>query len=492
MLAIDTIESCHLLATQLDERGLALVSKPGSLLSNLVGATYIDYNPQVTEGGYEVNLNQMSTVTSTPSPANGFSEHTARMEETADFLAKKLEQYLLHARTVAAPFIDEFAGRLAAQEQLIASTPDAGVNLKIRRGESILLEPSLMEAFKRSQEVGIDSAHPSMRLAEIKSAEEVKAMMSTGSVLLDSAIADYFATFEDNWFVSLYNNVFRNGYSEISSQDGIDTYIGGRGNVAAALTVFLIARRLWNAPASGTDMGLREYEAAMVAIRNQAAKRLCVEHERMSTDSRNGILIWGVTRHFGQIQIEVNADQYDLFLRNGGSVDALYGNQLQLHPDIHTNVILEKRELLEAMWQRQYNQNKSYIDQRRLLSMRESIKSEWFAMVKSCTDEEFSIADRHVAGVLVTRCAERVSLEDLDDLPLLALNIACKARWTNTADAAILLGMRRVKKNNPAVTSEEAATISLLEYLYTWVGDNFEVVSANKVNVFGAQDHMHQ
>lgn len=491
MLSISAIESSHQTATELDEKGIALVIKPGSLLSPLISATYIDYDPKLTEGGYHVDMSKMATMTTQATGVTGFSEHAARMEETAEFLAKQLEGYLLHARTVCAPFVDEYAQRLSAQEALISGSPSSGVNVTVRRGHHILLEPALMDAYSRSREVVYEALNHLYRLPE-KTEAELHQMLQTGSTVLDAVIVEYFSAFEEGWLSSLYQSIFRSGGANVAlPEGGIDALYSGRDKVAQALAVFLIARRLWNAPPEGTDMPLATYESAMVDLRNQAALRLCQEYDRMMRDGNTGILVCGTRNVLGQIEIEVNKEQYDLYLKKGGSVDALLGNQLQPHPEVLTESILSKKEMLEASWQRHYNINKSYFDQRKLLGMRAAVVSEWFAMVETCSHEEFSIAERHVAGVLVRRMAETVSLEDLQDIPLLALKIVCRARFPKSADEAILLGMRRAKQNNPAITSQEAATISLLEYLYKWVGDNIEVVSANKLAVFGAQDHMH-
>lgn len=491
MLTLSAIESTHQIATDLDAKGIAVVAKPNSLLSQLIAVTYIDFDPKLTEGGFYVDMNKMATMTTQATGVTGFSEHAARMEETADFLARQLEGYLLHARTVCAPYVDEYAQRLSAQEALLAGSPSTGVNVSVRRGNHVLLEPALMDAYMRSREVTYEALRHTYRLPQ-KSEAELRQMLMTGSTVLDAVITEYFSGYADGWLLSVYDSVFRSGERNAVLPDGgIDVYYSGRDNVAQALAVFLIARRLWNAPPEGTEMPLAEYESAMVDLRNQAALRLCQEYERMMRDGNSGILVCSTRSMLGNVEIEVNKEQYDLYLKKGGSVDALLGNQLQPHPEVLTEAILSKQKVLEAAWTRHYNINKSYFDQRKLLKMREAIMTEWFAMAESCTHDEFSIADRHVAGVLVRRIAETVSLEDLQDIPLLALRIVCDARFPRTADKDILLGMRRAKQNNPAITAHEAATISLMEYLYKWVGDNMEVVSANKVSVFGAQDHMH-
>lgn len=491
MLSVSAVESTNQLAKQLDEKGIALVAKPGSLLGRLVSATYIDTDIKVTEGGYAINTGAMVTNTDAVSPITGFSEHSARMEETADFLARQLEGYLLHARTVAAPFIDDYAKRIQAQIELIGAAPSAGANIKIRRGNNLLLEPALMDAYQRSRDVIHESLNHDYLLPEMTEAQILQ-LMRTGNTVVDQAIMEHYSAHEEGYLLNLYEDVFRNGKPGAPAvADLIERKITGRQNVDNAIAVFLIARRLWNAPPEGTQMPLAKYEAAMVDLRNQAALRMCYEYDNILRDGNSGVLVTSVRRVGNDYEIEVNKDQYDLYLKQGGSADALFGNQLQVSPRTLTADILENQKVYEAAWARQYNANKSYYDQRLLLRAREAVVSEWYALAESCSQEDFPISERHVAATLVRRYAEEVSLEDLCDVPLLALNLACKCRFRNTADKDLLLGMRRAKKNNPSISAQEAATISLMEYLYKWVADNMEVVPANKVNVFGPQDHMH-
>lgn len=487
MLSYTASESAYQLAAELDAKGIAVVAKPGSLLSKLVAMTAIDYNPKITEGGFYIDLGRMSALTDSPSATTGYSEHSARMEETADFIAKKMQDYLQFTRTVAAPWIDELAKRLNSHMELIEGAPDAGVNIKISKTNNILTDTALYEAITRSKEVPYETLHHATKLPEMTDAM-VRASMATGSPLLDASVLEYFSVYPEGWLASNYSSVFRMGCSEIQSDSGADCYLTGRHNVPVALLTFLVARRLWNAPPDGTDMPLESYESIMVDIRNQAALRLCHEVERMVRDGKNGILVTGTRSVIGSIEVEVNQEQYNQYLKEGGSVDALLGNQLQAHPKVLTKDLLENKAVYEASWQRHYSLNKSYYDQRRLLRMREAVLVEWDQLTKESSHDEFSLAERHVSRVLVRRMAETTRLEEFDDIATLAMNLACKSRFRETAALTILSGMARAKKNNPGITGREAATIAVLEYLYSWVGDNMTVVSANKVNVFSPQD----
>ena len=490
MLSQSAVESAFSASEDLDSKNIAVLAKPGSLLASLVATTYIEYDPRTTEGGFYVDIGKMAAMTDRANPVTGFSEHSARMEETADFLADRLLSYLSHARTVAAPYVDEFAKRLSAQMSLIDAAPDAGVNVVVRAGTSVLFEPALYDAFSKSNEVVYETLRNTMRLPVANDAE-VLSYMATGSAGVDAAVVEYFSKKPEGYLAAMFSNIFRYGADPLApvAESGMDVYISRRDNVANALLGFLVARRLWNSPPEGTEMSAGEYESSMVEIRNQCALRLCQEVERVQRDGRSGILISGTTNENGVVSVEVNKEQYESYLRDGGTADALLGNQLQTHPYMLTKDVLANKEVLESAWKRHYSLNQSYFDARRVLRMREAVLYEWDQLAKECTNEEFPLADRHVAAALIKRMAEEISANCLDDLGTLSMRLVCRARFPRTASEIILSGIDRAKKKNPGITTREAATISILEYLYSYVGDSMSVVSAKKTGVFGAQDN---
>lgn len=489
MLSQSAVESAYTAAEDLDSKNIAVVAKPGSLLASLVASTYIEYDPRVTEGGFYIDIGKMAAMTDRANPATGFSEHSARMEETADFLKDRLLDYLNHARTVAAPYVDEFAKRLSAQMSLIDASPESGVNVTVRAGANVLYEPALFDAFRKFSDEPYETLRMTMRLPEANDAE-VLAYMSTGSATVDAGVLEYFGKKPEGYLAATFCNIFRHGADPLApvAENGIDAYISKRDNIANALLGFLVARRLWNAPPQGTEMAADEYSTAMAQIRAQCALRLCQEVERIERDGRSGILVCGVSRDGANTTVEVNKDQYDQYLRDGGTADALMGNQLQAHPYILTKDILANKDTLESAWKRHYSLNQSYYDARRILRMREAVLYEWDQLAKECSHEEFPLSDRFVAGTLIKRMAEEITANCLDDLGTLSMRLVCRARFPRTADEAILSGIDRAKKKNPGITTRDAADISILEYLYSYVGNSMSVVSARKTGVFGPQD----
>jgi hypothetical protein len=148
--------------------------------------------------------------------------------------------------------------------------------------------------------------------------------------------------------------------------------------------VFLVTRRIWNTPIDGVNMSSAAYEDTMIRYRTQSGLRLCHELERLDRDSQAGILIIGTEGvPGGSLRVIVNASVYRDFLKKGGTNEVLLGNLLQPQKEVRLDVLLEKKEVLEATWARHYSYNKAYFDQKRLLQMRGAVAVEWEYLVNT-------------------------------------------------------------------------------------------------------------
>lgn len=488
MLTLQAAESTYPTTKALDEKGIALVAKPGSLLASLVATTYINFDPAQQGGEYHVDLGAMCSLTDEPSSVTGYSEHTARMEETADFLAEKLQKHLFYARTVVAPFVDAYAGRLAQAMEMIGGNPDNGVEVVIHSQPGPLSEPSLISSIHLNKDAVFTREQLLSGMPELDD-NQIRALMMTGAASVDAAIAEYFAKKEEGWLAARWKSIFCVSMHDPVPGSGLDAFITGRENVDTALMVFLVTRRIWNAPLDGVNMTSAAYEDAMVRYRTQSGLRLCHELERLDRDSQAGILIIGTENVVGgSSRVIVNASVYRDFLKKGGTNEVLLGNLLQPHRDVRADALLEKKDVLEATWARHYAYNKAFYDQKRLLKMREAVVCEWEYLAQQYSAEDFPIHERASSRAMVLKLSHMLVPKDFDDLNGLALRLTCESRFYKTDAFEILAGMQRARENNPGLDAAEAANISVTEYVCRWIGKAMEPVAASKLQVFTAKD----
>lgn len=490
MLSLQAAESSYVTTKTLDDKGIALVARPGSLLAGLVAATYINHEPAQQGGEYHLDINAMCALTDQASTASGYSEHTARMEETSDWVAEKLQKHLFHARTVVAPFVDAYARRLAQAMELIGGNPDNGIEVVLHTQPGPLAEPSLISSIQLNRDAIFTREELCGGMPELDD-NQIRALMQTGAASVDVAIAEHFAKKPEGYLAAAWKEIFCRQPTDAVPADGLDAFIGGRDNVDTALMVFLVARRIWNAPMDGVNMSAATYEDTMIRYRTQAGLRLCHELERLDRDSQAGILIIGTENvPGGLIKVKVNAAVYRDFLKQGGTNEVLLGNLLQPQKEVRVDALLEKKDLLEASWNRHYAYNKAFFDQKRLLNMRQAVVTEWEYLAQEYSPEDFPLHERASSRAMVLKLSHELTPKSFDDLNGLALRLACSARFYKTDAVQILSGMQRARENNPGIDATEAANISVTEYVCRWIAANIEPVSASQVQVFTAKDTM--
>ena len=484
MLTIQAADSAYPTTKALDEKGIALVAKQGSLLSSLVSATYLNFNPAQQNGEFMTDMSAMCALSDQATTITGYSEHTARMEETAVFLASKLQKHIFHARTVVAPFVDAFAQRMSQAMELIGSNPDNGVEVVLHTQPGPMAEPSLIKSIQMNKDAVFTREHLCSGMPELDD-NMIRSLMNTGSASVDASIAEYFGKKQEGWLAARWKGIFCVSPHEPVPVNGLDAYIGGRENVDTALMVFLVTRRIWNAPIEGTNMTSENYENTMVSYREQSGLRLCHELERLDNDSQIGILVVNTDNAIGgTVKLTVNAAVYRDFIAKGGTNEVLMGNLLQPQKEVRVDALMLKKDLLEASWNRHYSANKALYDQKRFLQMREAVPREWQALSAEYTPEDFPIHERASALAMVQRLVLSTTPKDFDDLKALSLRLCCQARFYKSDAFEILAGMQRARENNPGIEATEAANISVTEYVCRWIGRSMEPVSASKLEVF--------
>ena len=213
MLSLQAAESAYVTTKELDEKGIALVAKPGSLLASLVATTYINFDPAQQGGEYFHDLGAMCALTDQASTISGYSEHTARMEETSDFLAQRLQKHLFFARTVVAPFVDAYAGRLAQAMESVAGNPDNGVEVVLRTQPGPLAEPSLISSIKLNASAVFTREELCNDMPPLDD-NQIRSLMQTGAASVDASISEFFAKKEEGWLAGRWKEIFCRSVTE--------------------------------------------------------------------------------------------------------------------------------------------------------------------------------------------------------------------------------------------------------------------------------------
>jgi hypothetical protein len=175
-----------------------------------------------------------------------------------------------------------------------------------------------------------------------RSEDELKALIATGSGVLDDTVLEHVAAQGADFLTSVYNKYFVSG-------DIVNCLALNQVNVSEMLVLFLMARNLVDeTPAEGVASTMAQYTNQMVDLFSAAAYYCIAEIERQDIHAKSDRVVINfpaAANAEGQLVIEVSARHYEDYLANGGSADAIIGSALSTQVR-DSNELLAQNETL--------------------------------------------------------------------------------------------------------------------------------------------------
>lgn len=487
MLTVPALASGLPIVATLERKGLIVRPIEGTPLHALVAASYKDPElawPTAMDNGdqsdpynrYSLQLETIASRTNEPSAATGYSEQDITIGEVAAPVATAVLGHFSHARTVAAPLIEQFV--TAMQEPLTKALTDdvSGMEIVISKLPAPMLESSVVSAFAKAKDMAgqtiiFDVSMPACDESTIVG------MMKTGSPSADQAIDEWVESLDDGFLADVYTKVFtKNPEFVQGTPPSTETvFTKTPDGVNAALAVFLIARNNWDKPVEGVQMSLDSYQDAMTLLRDQAAIRLNGEIGMSDRNEKYGTL---VRSHQRGGKIHVNDVVYRKFISDGGSAELLMGNSLLSRPHLSSKDILENKAVGQKAWDNFLAFNSTTLANRRFLAAKAIFKLEFDNWVAKASQEELPVNVRES----VMKCFDEElacsTQDETMDLYAWVQRLICCSVFYRTDAGLILSSINRIMKANPEFDAQKAACVAAVDYAATWVGRQLTLVPA--------------
>jgi hypothetical protein len=237
-------------------------------------------------------------------------------------------------------------------------------------------------------------------------------------------------------------------------------------DVDNALAVFLLTRKLMDNPLPETEMNLNTFNKTIVEFRNQSGNKLCRAFDEIAKIDKLQILV----RENNNRTVIVNGNIYAKWIEAGGSNEILFGNLLANNSYVTVENINANIEALKAKWDHYYNLTTTIERNKQFTRTKEVLLDVFKEQMRTITEgEEATLNNREIIITAFADQLERVREDDLANLWDTCLKLVCRSRFSRSDAERILLGIERVKKENPHIPVREAAAISILEYLAWWM-----------------------
>lgn len=495
MITTEIATAAISIAEEFDRRNLQIVTVQGSGLACLSQACGIQLKTSVSATttldernlSYEPTPELLKAESTMPCAEGEGSVHDRELDSMVTEIADAVSQHLSFAKNTVRPLVQELS--IAITTALAAYPDTATFNPTVVRVD--LPEPMLMPAVEESiLEFRENTYTPinggGMDLHEIPAAELI-ASLKTGAKATDAAIDVWVAKLGENFFGDVWRTVFTKGYTRgTGNSETFETLVENKiTGTDAALTVYLLGKRLLDNPPEDSPYSLKDYRLAMGELLEQAGVRLVKAYEQRELNVKTDRLLLNYdSRGF----VYVFKPVYEKWLSEGANNAVLLGNVLSDSPAISAPAISERASEYLTRWERQNRFMTVTLVNRRNIEARKTIAFKTEELVAANLVDCFGgyakeqIITFHTPEVvkamaLVTECIEQLSDEELADIWTVCTKLVCSCVFYYTDAYKILTGIDSAVKNNPGIDIKEAALLSLVEYVTDYVCDQLQVTT---------------
>lgn len=480
MISKNTAKIAISIAQEFDKRNLVLTAVPGTPLAALVNSCNMCEAVQVNAPNeYEPNAGSIEGMSSAFDGA--VSRHDEELCDMSSDISKAVANHLNFAKNVVRPVIQELVTEVEAD---IAALP-----LNIQYNLEVVVidppEPMISTAFEEMVEEFSEVAYSPITGymgLPAKSAPEVIELLTTGYKETDEAIAVWTAKKGDSFFQLVWDSVF----TAAPTQERFESMIQNNDTgIDAAITVFLLCKRLYDNPPESTAMALPKYNEQLAELRNQAALRIHHGYEEHVRNSKLGLLIRKVTT----AALFVNGNVYRKWMEEGGNNAALFGSILSDRPAKFASDLNEKKSEFLQIWE-QHNslltvteRNKRFVNYKNILRSRtEKVIGDnltaCFGEVAKGQEVSTSLPEYIQCMAELEKHIDRVIEADFKNLWALCTKLICHCAFYYTDAGKILSGIEKACQDNPGIEIREAALLSLVEYVTDYVCDQMTLSGA--------------
>lgn len=481
MLRSDSIQASYSIAAGLASRGVVLTpaeNTPVSVLVNAVKpqADLLLANRGKTVGGLESYDQLLAAASSTPLPDNSVI-HDDRKAELVEMARAAITSNLSIARNIVTPKIRQVVEEV---NSYVDSQQQATLNLMSIEPlfYSPIWDTEIPESLCGRHTNQFQTDLPLKPLG-LPVPSDWAPLLTTGIPSYDGELAKWASGLDGAFLTELWEEVFglrtsQTLFATLSSKIGSD--VGTYGRLDAPLVVFLAARHLIeNLPAS-VNLDLSAYRVYMSELVARAGQAVINTVQRRQTDLRNGLIIVSVPRT-GSGAVYVLGDNYNAFLENGGSAEAVLGAAytrqtagvvVQPNPD--------EVKRLEESWAAAHALLKQQALANRRTSIINGLRQAVTRLIVDTPDEELAPnVPREVFTRLLNERLAALTIIRQEDLWILSRGLVCQVLYAHTEVERILCHIDDAGADNPGLAPREAALLATIAYVAEWVVEQVDV-----------------
>lgn len=481
----------EILAKNLADRGVAVVSKGDSYLSNITGLSDI---AAVIQSEGELSLNQkIQTLYNNPVHA-----------EALDKLVKNINyantSILTIAKNNVIPLVNFMADRYSTYIATAQNNAVLPLTVDVVEDDAYWENDLFREAVASMPVDYTDVVNLTITFPN-KERDELLLMSKTGFARFDNLLTEAISKYEAASGIDVYEDVWSSIFSKTGARylSRLDDYYKGDSTIIQyhLPVLWAILRYLTNESniPSGVIGSIVDYRTfisnALVSV-NSMLNTFIQGYDRSKKAKKMVIAFPGVLVDGKRQQvIRVRKTLYNEFLAGGGSVDAVLGSAISDREDTVPG-LLEKKEDYESNWREHYALINSTITSEIREIKRLSIKK---ALIE--TAQEYEKQQLALDNPDIDPNAETISyryqhwsdlpqdiqtyVEHLDDHKLSEINyisqqLICDLLFANTDVFKILDLINEYGKKDTNTNAKTALTLAVVDYVVNWCVEQLDFI----------------
>lgn len=415
-------------------------------------------------------------ISSTAGTLDHPSDHDRIMDSIVDVVSKAVRAHVSYAKNIVKPLVMDYADRvIAAMNESKALPPSARFKIEMMEIPEPLKDEVFLDALSFFR--GKPTVVPNMvsKLGPM-TADDIRAMMLTGDKELDTGIITWQSRMDDDFYISLWNGLFREPNSLSNTDKYIDYQFILEGNdfdrANYGLAVYLLARRLFNTVDQTANMPLSVYRNTMAQIRDFAGAMTANALDRLNNYIASNILV--VNKNQITYTCKVNGVVYRKWLSNGGTPEMIYGLMVLNRNVFAASRIDDIRDELDVAWRSFCHFHDTAESNKRFDIFKDILRNQFKILLDTPTDSEKEYISQHndyytKVQIKSQEVIDSLSSTDMNDIYATALKVMCRSRFYYTAAEDILTYINDATKINPSITPREAALLATIQYVSDYI-----------------------
>lgn len=480
MISTNSVELSLSAAQYFATKGLAVRAKPDTPIHSLVGTvapllTKMDLS-NIAEGLNDTNTSMPDYIQGLAnfiSLASDTKEYDGAVEELSAVVSTAVKQHFSFAKNTVLPLVLDYTAHMQNfKDSYTPKSASASFNIVQYELPSLMTDPAFLESMRPYKDDV--RATPALSLSlGVKNIEEVSGLMYLGERDADALITEL-VTNNVELLSEIYSSVFSLGMDPTfkTKITSLDDYrkLHEFDKVKVYLSIYLMANGLMS-KVEDTAMTLSQYNNALSDVKNWAGCNLMSSLGLINGYAKNKFMI--ISFDPSNKVCGVYGDIYRTWLATGGKPEVLMGLLVMgRQVTTVTNIDASANEASMA-WHRYVGAHDVSEVNKTINYFKSALRANSNLLISNVTDEERKLNVNLLGNIAkyFEVAVNEVTNQDMLSLEDTCLRVVCRSRFYFTDAEKILLGINQASKNNPDLSVQEAAFVSMTNYVTDYVTD---------------------